>query len=92
MIRNFLHKGLQQYYEDGNGSKLPSQYLRKINRLLDQIDAIDTLNDIKQIGSGTHKLSGKMSDFWSVKVTPNYRLIFRFEDGNICDVDFLDYH
>ena len=79
MIRNFHHKGLQQYYEDGNASKLPSQYLRKINRLFDQLDAIDSLDDIKQIGSGVHKLSGKMSDFWSVTITPNYRLIFRLK-------------
>ncbi|MCF0058723.1 type II toxin-antitoxin system RelE/ParE family toxin [Dyadobacter sp. CY356] len=92
MIRNFLHKGLQQYYEDGNGSKLPSQYLRKINRLFDELDAVDSIDDIKKMGSGVHKLSGKMSDFWSVTITPNYRMIFRFEEHDVCDVDFLDYH
>ena len=80
------------YYETGNGSKLPAQYLRKIGRLFDQLDAIDSVVDIQQIGSGIHKLSGSMSNFWSVTITPNYRVIFRFENEHIYDVDFLDYH
>lgn len=36
MIQSIRHKGLLQYYTEGNGSKLPAQYLRKINRILDQ--------------------------------------------------------
>jgi proteic killer suppression protein len=37
-------------------------------------------------------LTGGLKDFWSIKVSPNYRIIFRFEDGDIFDVDYLDYH
>lgn len=32
-----------------------------------------------------------MSDFWSVIITLNYRIMFRFENDSIYDVDFLDY-
>ena len=92
MIINFRHKGLQLYYEEGNGSKLPAQYLRKINRIIDQLEAVSSVSDIQQMGSGIHKLTGDMSDFWSITITPNYRLIFRFGDGDIHDVDYLDYH
>ncbi|WP_246202311.1 hypothetical protein [Spirosoma agri] len=46
MIVNFKHKGLHQYYEAGNGSRLPAQYLRKINRLFDQLDALTSVRDI----------------------------------------------
>ena len=92
MIESIKHKGLLNYYETGNGSKLPSQYLRKINRILDQLDAISSIEDILQIGQGIHKLSGNFSDFWSIKITPNYRIIFKFENGKVLDVDFLDYH
>lgn len=92
MIINFRHKGLQQYYEEGNGAKLPAQYLRKINRVLDQLDAVSSVSDIQQMGSGIHKLTGDMADFWSITVTPNYRIIFRFEGGDIHDVDYVDYH
>ena len=92
MIINFRHKGLQQYYEEGNGSKLPAPYLRKINRVLDQLDAITSVSDIQQMGWGIHKLTGDMADFWSITVTTNYRIIFRFDDGYIHDVDYIDYH
>ena len=72
MIVNFKHKGLQQYYEAGNASKLPAQYLRKINRFFDQLDAIASVSDVQQMGSGVHKLTGDLAEFWSVTVTPNY--------------------
>ncbi len=92
MIVSIRHKGLLLYYEKGDGSKLPSQYLRKINRIFDQLEAVSTEEDIKQFGQGIHKLSGGLSEFWSIKVTPNYRIIFRFADGEVSDIDFVDYH
>ncbi len=76
----------------GDGSKLPPPFLRKINRILDQLDAVTSEQDILQIGQGIHRLTGNLNGFWSVKVTPNYRIIFRFEDGEVYDVDFVDYH
>ncbi|WP_421828883.1 type II toxin-antitoxin system RelE/ParE family toxin [Larkinella sp.] len=92
MIINFRHKGLQLYYEEGNSSKLPASYLRKINRVFDQLDAITSVGDVQQIGSGIHKLTGDLAEFWAVTITPNYRIIFRFIDGDIYDVDYVDYH
>ncbi|MGF7076825.1 type II toxin-antitoxin system RelE/ParE family toxin [Mucilaginibacter sp. 3215] len=80
------------YYTEGNGAKLPVNQLAKISRILDALDAISSEDDIKQLGSGIHKLSGNLKEFWSIKVTANYRIIFRFEDGNIHDVDYIDYH
>ena len=92
MIQSIRHKGLLQYYTEGSGAKLPTQYLRKINRILDQLDAVSSVDDIQAMGSGIHKLTGDLVDFWSIKVTPNYRIIFRFEGGDIHDIEFLDYH
>lgn len=92
MIASIKHKGLLLYYEEGNGAKLPSEYLRKIARILDQLDSISSIEDILALGSGIHKLSGDLADFWAIKVSANYRLVFRFEDGNIYEVDYLDYH
>jgi len=43
-------------------------------------------------GSGLHKLSGKLADFYAVKVSGNYRIIFRLEEGVFHDVDYVDYH
>lgn len=92
MILSINHKGLKLYYEEGNGSKLPSEYLRKIARILTSLDAVNTEEDIVALGSGIHKLSGNLSDFWSIKVSANYRIIFRFDSGDVSEVDYLDYH
>lgn len=92
MLVTFRHKGLQQYYEEGNDSKLPAQYLRKINRVLDQLNAVTSISDIQQMGSGIHKLTGDLADFWAITITPNYRIVFRFDNGEVYDVDYLDYH
>ncbi|ACT93722.1 type II toxin-antitoxin system RelE/ParE family toxin [Dyadobacter fermentans] len=92
MIVSIRHKALLAFYRDGNGARLPAPYLKKINRILDQLDAATDVDDIVQMSSGVHKLSGELADFWSIKVSPNFRIIFRFEDGDIHDVDYLDYH
>ncbi len=92
MIVSIRHKALLAFYRDGNGAKLPAPYFRKINRILDQLDAVSCVEDILMLGSGVHKLTGELDEFWSVKVSPNFRIIFRFENGDIHDVDYLDYH
>jgi proteic killer suppression protein len=92
MIETISSKALKLYYEDGNGAKLPHDQLSKIARILTALDAVTSDDDIKQLGSGIHKLTGNMKYFWSIKVSANYRIVFRFEDGNVFDVDYIDYH
>ena len=92
MIVSIRHKGLRHYYEEGKGAKLPADQLSKISRILDALDAVCCDDDIRALGSGIHKLSGEMKDFWSIKVSANYRITFRLENGNVHDVDYQDYH
>jgi proteic killer suppression protein len=66
--------------------------LSKISRILTALDAVSSENDIMALGLGIHKLTGNMKDFWALKVSANYRITFRFEDGDIFDVDYVDYH
>ncbi len=44
------------------------------------------------MGSGVHQLTGNMVGFWSIKVTPNYRIVFQFKEGDVYEIDFIDYH
>jgi proteic killer suppression protein len=39
-----------------------------------------------------HPLKGELKGFWSVTVSGNWRVIFRFEEGDAFDLDFVDYH
>ena len=92
MIVSIRHKGLRLYYEEGNAAKLPHSQLGKIARILDALDAVTSDDDIRALGSGIHKLTGDMRDFWSIKITGNYRITFRLESDNIHDIDYQDYH
>jgi proteic killer suppression protein len=42
-------------------------------------------------GYRLHPLKGDLQDFWSITVSGNWRIIFRFEEGDALDVDLIDY-
>jgi proteic killer suppression protein len=52
----------------------------------------EKVEDLNYPGAGLHPLKGDLKGYWSVMVTGNYRIIFRFENGNAHLVDYLDYH
>ena len=80
------------FYEQGKGIKLPPAQLNKIKRIFDLLDAVTSEEDIIRLGSGVHKLKGEYAGYWSLTVTGNYRIIFRFHAGDVYDIDYLDYH
>ena len=43
-------------------------------------------------GFDLHRLRGELSDFWAVSVSGNWRIIFRWEEGEARDVNLVDYH
>lgn len=92
MIIGFKHKGLKLYYEKGNSSKLPAQQVAKIRLILTRLDASSTPEQMNVPGYRFHALSGDLKGFYSVRVTGNYRIIFRFGGENATDVDYTDYH
>jgi proteic killer suppression protein len=93
MIVSISHKGLRLLWEKNNPSKLPSEQIDKIRRVLSTLDTAKTLDPLKAIpGYRLHLLSGELKGFWSITITGNYRLIFRFEEENAFDIDYVDYH
>jgi len=50
------------------------------------------VEDLSFPGSELHLLKGGLSGYWAIKVSGNYRIIFRFVDENTLDIDYLDYH
>lgn len=96
MIRSFASKAAQDIYDGVNSRyarKVQSELHEKIRRLFDQINVavrIDTL----RIPPGNHleKLSGDLKGLWSIRVNDQWRIIFRWEEGNAMDIDIVDYH
>jgi proteic killer suppression protein len=92
MIRNIKHKGLQRLYEDGDARGIGGNLRDRVQEILTILDAARSAQDADIPGYRLHPLSGNLRGFWSVKVSGNWRVIFRFEDGDAIDVDLVDYH
>lgn len=93
MIKTFDHKGLKLLWEKGEASKLPPEQVEKLRRILAVLNTAKTLDPVRAIpGYRLHALSGRLAGCWSVWVTGNYRVLFRFEKGDVFNVDYVDYH
>jgi toxin HigB-1 len=92
VIRNFRHRGLQRLYEQSNVSRLNPDHVRRLRLILTLLDSATKAADMNFPSSGLHVLGGDLGGFYAVRVSGNWRVIFRFEDGDVYDVDYLDYH
>lgn len=93
MIESIAHKGLRLLWEKNDPSKLPPEQVEKIRRILSAINAAKTLEPLRMVpGYKLRPLTGELKGFWSIWVTGNYRIYFRFEEGNAFDINYSDYH
>lgn len=92
MIKSFKHRGLKRLFEKGDGSKLPPEMLPRINIVLSTLQASMEIDGMDLPPFRLHALKGDLKNFYAVTVRANWRIIFRFQDGNAFDVDFIDYH
>ena len=94
-LLRFRHKGLRQLHEAGSAKGLPPSMADKLGKLL---FALETAENLEQPGRfpgwKLHPLKGDMKGFWSLTITGNWRLIFRYseETNTASDIDMIDYH
>jgi toxin HigB-1 len=69
-----------------------AEHVDKIASVLAFLNRAARPEDMNFPGFRLHPLKGDFAGFWSVTVRANWRIIFRFEDGNVTDVDTVDYH
>lgn len=92
MIKSFRHKGLQEFYEAGNKRGIIPNQASKLARIIDRLYASIRPSDMNLPGYQLHQLSGQEKGTWSVRVSGNWRITFKFEGEDATDVDYLDYH
>ena len=92
MIKSFKHKGLENLFYDGTKKRINPQHVEKIERILDRLNAASEIQDMRYPGSGLHLLEPKKHGRWAVSVSGNWRVTFKFKEGNAYDVDYKDYH
>ena len=91
VISSFRHRGLKRLY-DGDPSKVSADQARRIGTVLGHLDRAQRPSDLDLPGYRVHALKGDLKGMWSVTISGNWRIVFRFVDGNAFDVDLVDYH
>ena len=92
VIKTFAHKSLQVFFNGGSKAGIQAAHAARIRRQLAQLDQSAGSQDMNLPGWKLHPLKGELAGFWSVWVSGNWRLIFRFEDGDAILVYCRDYH
>lgn len=92
-IRRFRHKGLKRLFETDDRRGVPADQVEKIADVLAALDTAEEPGDMALFpGWRLYPLKGDLKGLWSVTITGNWRIVFRFEKGDIFDVDLTDYH
>ena len=89
------HRGLRRLARDGSSAGVPAGSTRRLEQILSVLDQASGAGDAANVlGAGfrPHPLRGDMAGYWSVRVTGNWRVVFRFADGEAVDIDLVDYH
>jgi proteic killer suppression protein len=92
MISNIRHKGLAALYHEDRTKGVKQSLVKRLRQILALLDTAITVEDMNLPGLNLHQLKGNLAGFYAVSVSGNWRVIFRFEDGQATEVDLIDYH
>jgi proteic killer suppression protein len=95
MIAHFRHKGLKHLHDEGSAKGVPSAMADKLRKLLFALETAETVEQLGRFpGWRLHALKGDLKGWWSLTVTGNWRLIFRYDERSnaASDIDLVDYH
>ena len=93
MIRSFRSKETEKIWSGARSRKLPSDIQERALRKLRQIDAALTMADLRNPPSNElEALKGDRKGQWSIRVNSQWRVCFRWVEGEATDVEIVDYH
>jgi len=92
MINSFAHKGLKKFFLTGSKTGIQARHEKRIRLILAQLNQARTVQDMDIPTLRLHRLKGNRKDIWAVTVQANWRITFRFIDGNAEHVNYEDYH
>jgi proteic killer suppression protein len=92
MIRSFRHKGLEAFFRTGGKAGILPQHASRLRLQLTALNIAEHPDEMNVPGWRLHRLSGELKGYWSVSVSGNWRLVFRFAGQDAELVSYLDYH
>ena len=92
MITSFIHKGLERFYKTGKSSGIQAKHAKRLRLILTNLDQAESPQDMDLPGLRLHELKGSCKNIWSVSVSGNWRVTFRFIGRDAEIVNYEDYH
>ncbi len=92
MIKSIKHKSLKNYWLTGSLKGLNAEWIPRLKRMIAALEAASKPDDLALPSYNFHELKGDMKGYYSIKLTGNYRVIFKFEEDSFTLVDIVDYH
>jgi len=92
MIKSFARKGIKTFFETGSKAGIQAAHAPKLRLQLAALNRAKKPDDMAVPNWRLHALKGNLSGHWAITVNGNWRLTFRFENGDALLVDYQDYH
>jgi proteic killer suppression protein len=93
MIKSFADKETQRLFIKGKSKQLPPDLIRRAIRRLEYLHLATRLDDLKAPPSSRlHALKGDRAGQYAISINDQWRICFRFVDGDAHDVGITDYH
>ena len=93
MIKTFADRRTRELYAIGKAKRFPPNVAKRASRRLEYLDLAVRLEDLKVPPSNRlHALSGVRKGQYSISINDQWRICFRFADGDAYDVEVCDYH
>ena len=93
MIKSFANESIEEFYITSKCKHIPPEIVKVALRKLDYLNSAIRLEDLKiPPANRLERLKGDLKDFYSIRINKQYRVIFKFINGNAYDVDIVDYH
>jgi proteic killer suppression protein len=93
VIRTFADRHTQELYVTGRSTRLPHEITRRARRKVEYIDLASSIGDLRvPPGNRLDKLAGDRQGQYAIAINDQWRICFRFEDGDAFDVEITDYH
>lgn len=92
MIRSYRHKVIENFVLTGSTARIRNEHAKRLRLILGRLEASTEPKDMNLPGLWLHELKGKSKGRWSVWVSGNWRVTFRFEGIDAVEVDYEDYH
>ncbi|MGA9666106.1 MAG: type II toxin-antitoxin system RelE/ParE family toxin [Gallionella sp.] len=92
MIKSFAHKGIKAFFETGTKAGIQAVHASRLRLQLAALNRAKVPTDMAVPNWKLHPLKGNLAGHWAVTVNGNWRITFRFENGDALLVDYQDYH